>query len=97
MKISPKITPNEDKISSQLSMCELLVCRLSMHSPFFNLGFPTSFHTILPALVGEGLVLGGSTDDTAEQYLFWCFMVSISSGVGRFAQMVKGHGGGEGR
>jgi hypothetical protein len=38
---------------------------------------------------GAGLVLGGYTEDMVEQYIFLCFMVSISGGVGRFVPIIK--------
>jgi hypothetical protein len=54
-----------------------------------ELGF-VIFLPYCPALgEGSGLVLGGSTEDMAEQYLFlWCIMVSICGGLGRFVPMV---------
>jgi hypothetical protein len=43
----------------------------------------------LASLGGGGrVVLGGSTEDMVEQYLLWCFTVSIGGGVGRFVPVV---------
>jgi hypothetical protein len=47
-----------------------------------ELGFLASYRAILSASEGgEGLVLGGSTENMVEQYFFPCFMVSIDGGV----------------
>jgi hypothetical protein len=79
-------------VNSRLSMC-----RLSLHD--FCLHKCRHMWTRLRHLSalycwfrgeGAGFVLGGSTEDMAEQcfFFFWCLTVSIGGGVGRFVPMV---------